>query len=517
MDGKEQFAEQLNVLYRISNVLSSGMDLDKILENILNETVDLFAADAGSVMLLENGSLRICKAAKLSDDIVKNTRIPLGHGIAGTVASTGESVLLNGKVDSSQFSDVVERVESISSSMCSAMSYNGKVVGVLTIRRADTTFTEEQFEFFKSVAAQAAVALEMADLYRHEHERLERTNAEKRHMLSIFSHMADGVLVFDDSFEISFANELAQRMLHAWGPLEGQDVRMFFPSVPWKFIVEGAKNNEVSKEIDLLPVLSHGEEQWRGLLTSWTDEGVLVHVLVMHDVTERIRVERMKTEFLSSVSHELKTPLTSIIGFLELLMEREMKRERQMRCLSICRDESGRLLRLIEDVLMVAKLENGSFRVSKSHNMIDVLLSEAVSNFAERYPSYTFSYSGDCDKVGVDYDEVLINQVVTNLLSNAVKYTPNEGRIAVRLMIRNGAVVVSVTDNGVGIPQEKLPFIFEKFYRVDNSLTRQTGGVGLGLANSRHIVEAHGGSIWAESEEGKGSTFFFALPYELKN
>ncbi|MBQ7567622.1 hypothetical protein IJT17_02330, partial [bacterium] len=311
-----------------------------------------------------------------------------------------------------------------------------------------------------------------------------------------------------------FVNELAQRALCGNGAMVGEDLRMFFPSSPWPYIRQVLGDNGGFYEFELQPVMSNVETVWRGNITSWTASEGEVYVLVLHDVTERVRVERMKTEFMSSVSHELKTPLTSIIGFQELLMERELSRDRQMRCLTICHDESKRLLHLIEDILMVARLENGSFHLHKSHNSLDDLLTKAVSNYAERYPSYTFSLVIGDENVALDYDEVLMNQVVDNLLSNAVKYTPAGGHVTVRQKLNDKHVVVSVTDDGIGIAREYIPFVFEKFYRVYNSLTRHTGGVGLGLANARHILEEHGGSIWLESQEGKGTTFFFSLPIQ---
>ena len=515
MDTNKQIKSQLSALYSITNMLCSSFDVDEVLEQILERAVELFNADAGSVLLLDGEFLTIRKALKLSDEIVRNTRIRLGHGIVGHVAQSGEAMLLNGRVDDARFSDLVKRTETISSSMCAPMVYSGHTIGVVTVRRGGSSeFTEDQLEFFKALASQAAVAIEIAKLYSAERIRSEKLSAETSHMQAILSHMADAVLVFKGDFEVTFANDLAQKALCGDVNAVGEDVRMFFPAQPWKHICDEARANNGFSEFVLTPVMAKFDTTWRGYLTRWDKGDEEVYVLVMHDVTERERVERMKTEFMSSVSHELKTPLTSIIGFHELMIDREMNRDRQLRCLTICHDEAKRLLRLIEDILMVAKLENGTFRVNKNRNVLDTLLAQAVSNYAERFPSYIFSLSLERENVVLEFDDVLINQVLENLLSNAVKYTPNDGHISVRMELKEGIVIVSVADNGMGIAHDHLPFLFEKFYRVDNSMTRHTGGVGLGLANTRHILEEHGGAIWVESQEGVGSTFYFSLPME---
>lgn len=515
MDPNKQINLQLNALYSITHMLCSSFDVDDVLEQILGRAVEVFNADAGSVLLLDGDVLTIRKALKLSDEIVRNTKIRLGQGIVGHVAQTGEAMLLNGRVDDARFSDLVKRTEAISSSMCAPMVHDGVTIGVVTVRRSGSSeFSEDQLEFFKALASQAAMAIEIARLYNAERSRSERLSAETSHMQAIFSHMADAVLVFTGDFVITFANELAQNSLCGSAKVIGEDLRMFFPAQPWKHICEEARTTGGVSDFLLTPVMVKLDSMWRGYLTCWKSGSEEVYVLVMHDVTERERVERMKTEFMSSVSHELKTPLTSIIGFQELMIDREMNRERQLRCLNICYDEAKRLLRLIEDILMVAKLENGTFRVHKTRNVLDTLLAQSVSNYAERFPSYIFTLSLERENVVLDFDDVLINQVLENLLSNAVKYTPKDGHITVRMEVKDSQVIVSVADNGMGISHDNLPFLFEKFYRVDNSLTRHTGGVGLGLANTRHILEEHGGTIWVESQEGVGSTFYFSLPLE---
>lgn len=514
MDVKETFAAQLSSLYRISDMLCTSFELDGVLDKILKEAVTITCADAGSILLLDDGFLRIRKALKLSPEVIANTRIAVGSGIAGKVVETGEAVLINGKAERVVYGEVVERDVPIASSMCAPMISGGRVLGVLTVRLDEQMlYNEDHLEFFKALANHAATAIRIASLYSVEHERLEMVRNERERMKAIFEHLPDVVVAFNADYVIYYANDVAVRVFGEDCDMVGDDVRMHFPAISWSHVNKELKSRGFVN-LEAQPIHNRGDAVWHGLLKHWNDESLGDScVMLLHNVTERLRVERMKTEFMSSVSHELKTPLTSIIGFLELLSEKELLPDRRKRCLDICRDEAQRLYRLIEDVLTVSKLESGNFSINMHSNMLDGLISQAVSSMAECYPSYQFTFSSYAENIVCEYDEVLIDRVISNLLSNAVKYTPGEhGRIDTKIERGELGVVVSVQDNGIGIPREKIPYIFEKFYRVDNSLTRQRGGVGLGLANARYIVEKHGGALWVESVEGKGSKFSFTLP-----
>ena len=512
-------SDELAAICRISELLCADFDLDRVLDVILQQAVELYDADAGSILMVDGDCLRICRAVNLSEEVIASAEIPLGSSIAGKVAATRKAVLINGKADEAEFPGVVERGEAISSSMCAPMMNRGDLLGVLTVRvRDDRVYDSSNLQFFQVLADHAAMAIATARFLQAERERFESSQRERERTEAVFAHMPDVMVAFGEDYVVHYNNVVAAQVFGGSESMVGEDIRLFFPAVSWKNVFEQMKDRNAVVYLEVQPVGSKGESTWRGAISSWKDStSGRLYVMIMHDATERLRVERMKTEFMSAVSHELKTPLTSVIGFLELLQEKQLAPERQQKCLSICRDEAQRLLRLIEEVLLVSKLEHGSFHINKSTHYLDELVERLVNSVAERYPSYKFSFTKPKRNVLVEYDEVLVGQVITNLLTNAVKYTPaGKGRIKVRLERQKEQVVVSVTDNGIGIPKDKIPYIFEKFYRVDNSLTRQQGGVGLGLANARHIVESHGGTVWADSVEGKGSKFSFTLPCRSK-
>ncbi len=511
--------EQLAALYEISRAVNSTLEVGEVLDTILGMTLDLFQAEAGSIMLLQDGVLRIRCARGLSEEVIGRTEVPLGQGIAGWVARTGEMLLLNGRVDDSRFSNVVDRRDEITSSLCTPLRSRDGVLGVMMVRRGGPrTFSRSQLDFFSSVADQAAVALENARLFRAERLRAEELAVEQQKFQAILADMADGVLVTDGEGRLTHVNAAARTLLGLPDEHLGHPVTDWLPGLALERVRERLLQDGGPCEMDATIQGEGGGTILRVTATrlSAGRPGSQGLVLLLHDVTERVRVERMKSEFLSAVSHELKTPLTTISGFLELMLNRDFERSRQVQYLTIGLGEARRLQRLIEDLLTLSRLESGRFRLQTRPVRLDQVAAAVVTSFAERFPACHFVFSAPGVIPSLELDEDLISQVLVNLLSNAVKYSPQGGEIEILVQVESQSVRVSVSDQGIGIPKDKSPFIFDRFYRVDNSLTRTTGGIGLGLANARYIVEGHGGAIWVESSEGKGSRFTFVLPTQRR-
>lgn len=261
-------------------------------------------------------------------------------------------------------------------------------------------------------------------------------------------------------------------------------------------------------------------------------------VLLMEDITELTRLEEelrdsyvklenayaelkeedeAKSDFISTVSHELRTPLTVINSYLEMF-EDGMLGElngNQNEKLAVMRSQTDHMIRLVEDMLDTLRFESRKFRIQKHPLKLEEIAKSAVEevNRLADLKEHTMSLKINKKLPRIGGDSQRIKQVFSNLLTNAIKYTPNKGRINVELKDENGHVCVSISDNGVGIPEEEQEKIFEKFYTVGGkSLTRESERMGLGLTIARGIVEAHGGKIWVESELDKGSTFYFTLP-----
>jgi len=236
---------------------------------------------------------------------------------------------------------------------------------------------------------------------------------------------------------------------------------------------------------------------------------------VLHDVSEIRRLERVRRDFVANVSHEFKTPLTAIQGFAETLLGGALRdKQNSLRFLKIIRDHAVRMGRLTEDLLKLSLIEAGKLELNLQPVTVAELVEPCVEIVRPKAEQKELTLVTECppEVPRVLGDGNRLREVIQNLLDNAVQYTPAGGCIRVHAASDNGAVVVAVSDTGIGIPQSDRERIFERFYRVDNARSREVGGTGLGLAIAKHLVEAHNGQMEVVSEIGHGSTFSIRLP-----
>lgn len=510
----KQRNEELVLLYEISRVVNSTLELNKILQFIMQMTTTIFRADAGSIMLLDkNNELHIAEAEGLPEDIIKNTNIKLGEGIAGWVAQYGEPLLLDGKVKDSRFKSLVARKEHIKSSLCVPLISKGLIIGVLMLRNPASSpcFTNEHLRFLMAIADHVAIALENARLYEAE----QRKSAE---ISAIISSMADGLIVTTPQGEIILVNPVVENIFGInQDSVLGKHFDILFDGL--HFNCHHAKVIQEMKETFTEIVLQKPSESFFRLYSTpmtGIDGTVKGVVTLLQDITELKKIGKMKSELVSLVTHELKTPLTSIQGFVEVLLVRELPRERIVNYLTIVKQETMRLVSLINNLLDLSKLEAGKLKLNKVSVDLVALIQESMCPMEQLSNDHQFIFiPSDSHKEclrSVYADRDMIAQVLNNLLSNAVKYSPLGGTVTISLICQDQYVEVSVTDEGIGIPEDKLPHLFERFYRVKTPSTKSIKGTGLGLANSKYIIEQHCGVMHVRSIEGVGSTFTFTLP-----
>ena len=338
-------------------------------------------------------------------------------------------------------------------------------------------------------------------------DRFEQLRREQAETAALVESMVEGVIAADERGRIVTANPAARRML-------GYDEANPLPGLPELFRVKAAR-----EVVDA--VLDGDAVQDREL--EMDDRVFLMNarplpsggaVLVIHDLTEMRRLEAMRRDFVANVSHELKTPLTSISGYAETLLTDTPDPETTRRFLSTIATNARRMQRLVDNLLDLARLEAGRWQPEREP--IDV--AEAARDTWEalrdgsRAVAVDFGVEVADDAETVLADADAIRQVLTNLLDNSLRYTPRGGRIVCRSRVEGNGISISVADNGSGIVPEHLPRIFERFYRSDPSRSREEGGTGLGLAIVKHLVEAHGGRVSAESSRGVGTTITCWFP-----
>jgi PAS domain S-box-containing protein len=247
------------------------------------------------------------------------------------------------------------------------------------------------------------------------------------------------------------------------------------------------------------PLLNEKGELWGGVLT-------------MRDVTEQKKIERMKDEMLSAVSHEMRTPLTAMLGFVEFMLENEITPEQQRDYLETVYRETVRLGELINNFLDLQRLQSDMETYHMAPFQVELLLREAVHLFAVASKKHRIVVYSSEDLPEIPGDFARLQRVMKNLISNAIKYSPAGGTVTLGARREEEKIVIWVEDEGMGIPAESLDKVFNRFYRVNHRGPTPPGGIGLGLALVREVVRAHGGEVWVESEVGKGSTFYFTLP-----
>lgn len=342
--------------------------------------------------------------------------------------------------------------------------------------------------------------------------------SENQQRLSgVLTNMTSGVIFISEQRRIMLVNPAVERLLGTPGH-----------ELVGKLHIEAGKSFGLSQYIDRC--LDKGEKFREEVHIYYPQERILdVNfapyinfkgeakgvVVVLHDITEIRRLEKMRSDFVANVSHELRTPITSIKGFTETLLDGAMQDEETCRnFLQIIYDESERLYRMIRDILDLSKIEQRRIPLHMEQVHVQELVANAVAvmNDQAQRKHLTISLPRPTPEIWLLTDKDCLQQIMINLLANAVAYTPEEGAITIRTDVCEQQLILQVSDTGIGIPEKDIPRIFERFYRVDKARSRDSGGTGLGLAIVKHLVEILQGTIQVESVEGKGTTFTVKLP-----
>ncbi len=332
-------------------------------------------------------------------------------------------------------------------------------------------------------------------------ERFEELQREKAGSTAIVDAMVEGIVAADARGTITLANPAARRLLGYAPEAPLPPLRTLFRAKAARTAVEevldGTAIHEREVELDGR-VLSVNARSLEG-------GGA---VLVLHDLTEVRRLEAVRRDFVANVSHELKTPLTSISGYAETLTDGDLDEATRQRFLGTILSNARRMQRLVDDLLDLSRIESGRWTPEVEPVELDALIRDTLSLFEERAAGrqVTLAVAVAVDAPVLAADADALRQVLTNLVDNALRYVPEGGHVTVRAERDGAEVQLAVADDGSGIPSEHLPRIFERFYRVDASRARDEGGTGLGLAIVRHILEAHGGRVRADSVPREGTT-----------
>lgn len=339
------------------------------------------------------------------------------------------------------------------------------------------------------------------------HESIEELESEKTKIETILSNMTDGILAFNTSGEIVHINPEAAHILS----LENED------NVQFDSLFEKLGANLTLGDLlyieQSFPIERHIEYDGRyihlNFVTTLVDDEIDGIVVVVRDVTKQQKLELSRREFVANVSHELRTPLTTVKSYTETLIDgAEDPEAMEVRFLKVIESETDRMTRIVKDLLTLSHLDNSTDAVQQKDDIditrfVDDVISKIEINAKNK--NQTITYKSNCENTVIRLNRDRLEQVLVNILGNAIKYTPEGGHIDVSTSRVYNKLTISVKDDGIGIPEENLPRIFERFYRVDKARSRETGGTGLGLAIAKQIVESFGGKITINSELNKGT------------
>ncbi|MBI4592939.1 MAG: GAF domain-containing protein [Candidatus Rokubacteria bacterium] len=511
--------QRLQTLYGVARQMAAAHDPNEILNLIVNEAVRLLAVEAAGIRLLEGDELVLRARTESAAVIMSRTRVKVGESLSGRAVAEGRPITVEDLVDDPRY-DPTHRRAAVELGMHGFVAVplhaaGGRVIGALNVyTRQRRRFTDDEVTLLATFADQAATALEKARLYTE-------AETQRRQVVQIFESTSDGIVFVGLDGHIQSANERAAELLgfsangagsRTLAELLDGDAAGAATDRSASALSAALASPDREGEGDL--VLPGRVLHWVARPTRHASEATLGLTLTVQDVTREREISQMKSEFVSFVTHQLRTPLAGIKWLLELSTQQETGAAEAAEYVQDARASAERLIRLVNDLLDVARLESGRFKFDPRPTHLGELTQSVLDEVAPlvRDRGHRVSLAGAAEIPRVAADAQLLRQVVLNLVSNAIKYTPGAGDIAIRMDRDGDAVLWAVRDSGVGVPQDAQHRLFEKFFRADNALSVETEGTGLGLYMVRLIVKLHGGQVWYESEEGRGSTFSFRLP-----
>lgn len=489
--------DELETISEVGQTVTAQLDLDGVLTTIVDAAVKLTGAEEGSILLQDEDTeeLYMLAARNFQEDFVRTFRLPVEDTHAGEVIKTGEPVIIN--ADDPQKIKTAYLVHSL---VYVPLICSGRTIGVLGVdnRESGEGFSEKHVTLISTLADYAAIAIENAKLY-------SETEVERNKLENILTQIEDGVIVVGESNELILVNRRARLAFNLGdADLSGKTLEEVFDNRDLLRAIRGEALDP--QRIELKADDAHF---YRVQVTNIQDIGT---VATLQDISYLKELDRIKTDFVTTVSHDLRSPLTSILGYVELIKRAGLVNENQEDYIQRVQMSVHSITSLISELLDLGRIEVGLFDEFELVSLSPIL-EESLNGLQPRLIELKQNLTHDIpDKLPNVYgDPIQLRQLLDNLIGNAIKYTQNGGEIKVTGTEEDNKVIIRVADNGRGIPLEEQANIFDRFFRASNVPDSSTG-TGLGLAITKSIVENHRGRIWVDSTLGKGSVFTVVLP-----
>ncbi|OES46705.1 ATP-binding protein [Domibacillus iocasae] len=505
-----QTKERLERYNELNHVLSFSLDKQELADSVLEYLDKVYQLDLGLFWLRDSGEYALKGVTKALFDEFSKSRIKYID------QRLKEDSFFTVKREAVQEKGLASETVYIHEYFAGVRNQDGQMTALFGGARIGHPFSSEEQKDLLGLVNRISLAIERIQLY-------ERNVKERVLNEQIVNNINEGIQLVGTDGMMLQRNEALCSILNCGNvPLDaavekGQWIDQLASQTDDPPKMRGFLENCISK-------YEHGVYEYRYRVLEPSERVIDVYsapvlidgektgtIFVHRDITKEYEVDQMKTELVSTVSHELRTPLSSVLGFTELLLHKQLKPEKQKKYLETIYKEAKRLTNLINDFLDLQRMEAGSQVYQIEELQINEIAVEAVARFRSE-SSHPIVVVDEATDVRIEGDKERLAQVLTNIIGNAIKFSPDGGHVTLNLSNEENQVVVSIRDEGIGIPAEAVPKLFNKFQRIDNSARRKIGGTGLGLAICREIIEKHNGMITIESEEEKGTTVRFSLP-----
>ena len=515
---------QRDFLLEISRAITAQLDLTEVLRRVLRASVAMLAGRVGIVALgdEQDGKYLVRAYSGIGPDVVPELNSKLQELMNPAKDEGFSREFLNAKLR-----EMANAIDSqLGQSIAMPLVFAQNPLGLLIVFRSyQTAITPEDLNTLQSFADQAAIAVNNAQLYGH-------INQERQRLEAIVDNSGDGVFILNADLTFQQANMAFERMtgwkthevvglgkgeVIVWGKLDNPDLENALDAGWPKRPGDGISAETLYVEGDLIRrdgmTTSLGITYAPLLKADGRLESIIANV---RDITNFRKAQEMQSVFISTIHHELRTPIAIIKGYASTLGREDVEWDSSVirDNMAIIEDEADRLTNLVEDLLTASKIQaSRALRLNVTDTDLQQLAARSVERL-EAQSDHNFTFSFPPNFPVVQGDEARLRQVFDNLLTNAIKYSPPNTTITVGGRFTGSSVTIFVRDEGAGIPQDQLDKIFDRFYRIDDRLTRRAHGTGLGLYLVKAIIEAHGGDISVRSQVGSGSTFYFSIPRE---
>jgi two-component system NtrC family sensor kinase len=490
---------ELETLAQLGKTVTRHLDLDQALVGIVDAAVRLTGAEEGSLLLVDEatGELYMRASKNFDDGFVRTFRMKVDDFLAGEVIRTGEPILLDGESPRK-----IKTSYLVHSLIFVPLLLEGKIVGLLGVdnRTARVPLHDSDLSLMQALAEYAVISLENARLY-------ESTQAHLHQLETVIQQVEDGVLITDPEGRMLLANRTI-RDLFSLGdePLVGRFLKEVLPNPELQYLF--SRRLSASPAQRRTEITLPDDRIFNAHLTPIEGVG---YAIVMNDITQLKELDRLKSEFVSTVSHDLRSPLTTILGYVDLIERAGPVTRQQKEFINRIQNSVGSITTLISDLLDLGKIESG-IDSQKETVILNTQARNALEGIRARAESKHIQLNISLDDriPPLTGNPVRLRQMISNLLDNAMKYTPEGGTLTLSTQREQDQILLRITDSGIGIPSVDIPYVFNKFFRASN--VQNTAGTGLGLSIVKSVAEIHGGRVWVDSTDGNGSKFTVVLP-----